>query len=91
MRFVMFYHLLFFSFLQVEIPPPTTGGTLVKEVIIAPSAVPLGVEEEPSSGGVTKEVGQPMQDVQPILSSVPLAAQDPEASQPPVSQDPQPM
>ena len=74
MRFVMFCHLLFFSFLQVEIPPPTTGGTLVKEVIIAPSAVPLGVEKEPSSGGLTKEVGQPMQDVQPILSSVPLAA-----------------
>ena len=66
--------LVFLLLLQVEVPPPTIGGTLVKEVIIATSAVPLGMEEEPPSGGVTEEVGQPMQDVQPILSSVPLAA-----------------
>ena len=32
-----------------------------------------------------------MQDVQPILPSVPLVAQDPEASQPLVPQDPQPV
>ena len=41
------------------------------------------------SGDVTEEVRQPVQDVQPILPSVPLAAQDPEASQPPATQDPQ--
>ena len=58
----------------MEVPLSTIGGTLVKEVIIATSAVPPGMEEEPPSGGVTEEVGQPMQDVQPILSSVPLAA-----------------
>ena len=85
MCFVMFSHLLFFSFLQVEVPPPTIGGTLVKEVKIASSAVPLGVEKEPD---VTKEVGQVVKDVQPTLSSVPLAAQDPEASQPPVPKIP---
>ena len=68
-----------------------TGKTLVKEVITAPSVIPLDVEKEPPSGSVTKEVGQPMQGVQPILPSVPLAAHDPKASQPPISQDPQPM
>ena len=40
---------------------------------------------------MTEEVGQLVQDVQPILPSVPLAAQDPEASQPPATQDPQPV
>ena len=58
----------------MEVPLPTIGGTLVKEVIINTSAVPPGMEEELPSSGVTEEVGQPMQDVQPILSSVPLAA-----------------
>ena len=72
--------LAFLFILQAKVPPPTTGGTLVKEVTIALSAVPLSVEEEPLSGDVTEEVGQPMQDVQPILPSVPLVAQDPEAS-----------
>uniref|UniRef100_A0A7N2MIW2 TIR domain-containing protein n=1 Tax=Quercus lobata TaxID=97700 RepID=A0A7N2MIW2_QUELO len=48
--------------LQVEVPPPTTGGTLVKEVMTASSAVPLGVEKEPD---VTKEVGQPVQTLNP--------------------------
>ena len=38
------------------------------------------VEKEPPSAGVTKEVGQPMQDVQPIPPSIPLAARDPKAS-----------
>ena len=43
-----FYDVLpldFLFLLQVEVPPPTTGGTLVKEVIITHSAVPLGMEE----------------------------------------------
>ena len=57
---------------------------------VAPSTVFPGVGEEPPSGGMTEEVGQPMQGVQPILSSVPLVTQDPEASQPPVAQDLQP-
>ena len=77
--------------LQVEVPPPTTGGTLLEEVITAPSTVSPSVEEEPPSGGVIEEVGQPMQDVQPILPSIPLAAQDSEALQPFVPQDLQPM
>ena len=68
-----------------------TGKTLVKEVITAPFVVPLDVENEPPSGGMIEEVGQPMQGVQPILPFVPLAAHDPKASQPPISQDPQPM
>ena len=65
-----------------------TSGTLVKEVTTAPSAIPLGVEKEPLSGGVIEEVGQPMQVVQPILSSIPLTTQDPEASQPPIPKIP---
>ena len=75
----------------MEVRPPMTSGTLVKEVTIAPSIVPLGMEKEPPSGGVTEEVGQPMQVVQPILSSIPLATQDHEDSQPHIFQDPQPM
>lgn len=54
------FPLAFLFLLQVEVPPSTIGGTLVKEVITAPSAVPLGMEDEPPSGGVTEEVGQPM-------------------------------
>ena len=72
----------FLFFLQVEVPPPTTRGILMEEVATAPSAVSPVMEEEPPSGGVTEEVGQPMQDVHPILPSAPLAAR------PPVSQDP---
>ena len=75
----------------MEVSLPTTGGTLVKKVMTTPSTIPIGVEKEPPSGDVTKEVGQPVKDVQSILPFVPLAAQDPEASQPPVSQDPQPV
>ena len=75
----------------MEVRPPMTSGTLVKEVTIAPSIVPLGMEKEPPNGGVTEEVGQPMQVVQPILSSIPLATQDPEDSQPHIFQDPQPV
>ena len=58
----------------MEIPPPTTGGTLVKEVMTAPSVVPPGVENEPPSGDVTEEVRQLVKDVQPILPFIPLAA-----------------
>ena len=61
MHFVMFCHLVFFLFLlQVEVPPPTIGGTLMEEVIASPSAVYPVMEKEPPSGGVTEEVGQPM-------------------------------
>ena len=66
----------------MEAPPPSTSGPLGEEVIIAPSVVLPGVEEEPLSGGMTEEVSQPMQGVQPI--------QNPKASQLPVSQNPQP-
>ena len=75
--------------LQVEVPPSTTNGTLGEEVIATSSVILLGLEEEPPNGGMTKEVSQPMQGVQPILQSIPLATQDPETLQPPVSQDPQ--
>ena len=44
----------------MEVPPPMSGGTLVKEVITAPFVVPLDVEEESPSAGVTEEVRQPM-------------------------------
>ena len=64
--------------LQVEVPPSTTSGTLGEEVIATSSVILLGVEEEPPNGGMTKEVSQPMQGVQPILQSIPLATQDPE-------------
>ena len=56
--------LLVFLFLfQVEVPPLTTGGTLMEEVTAAPFVVFLVMEKEPPSGGVTEDVGQPMQDV----------------------------
>ena len=80
--FVMFRHIHFFFLLQVEVPPPSTSGTLVKEVMTAQFATHLGVEKEPPSGDVAKEVGQAMKDAQPTLPSAPLAVQDPEASQP---------
>ena len=66
------YTFLFFR-LQVEVPPPTTGETLVKEVMTTPFVVPLRVEKEPFSGDVTKEVGQVVKDDQPTLPSAPLA------------------
>ena len=66
----------------MEAPPPSTSRPLGEEVITTPSAVLLGVEEEPLSGGMTEEVSQPMQGVQPI--------QNPKASQFPISQNPQP-
>ena len=61
--FCDFLPLAFLFILQVEVPPPTTGGTLVKEVTTALSTIPLGVEVDPPSGEVTEEVGQPVQDV----------------------------
>ena len=80
--------LVFLFLLQVKVPPLTTGGTLVEEMIATPSNVSLVMEEEPPNGGVSEEVGQQMQDVQPILPSIPLVAQGPKVSQPPVPQDP---
>ena len=47
MYFVMLYHIPFFFLLQVEVPPPTTSETLVKEVMTTPLAVPLSMENEP--------------------------------------------
>ena len=85
MYFVMFCHLLFFSFCRWR---NLTGGTWVKEVMTIPSVVPPSMENKPPSGDVTEEVGQPVKDVQPILLSVPPATQDPKACQPPVPQDP---
>ena len=55
--------LVFLFLLQVEVPPPTTGGTLMEEVTAAPFVVFPVMEKGPSSGGVTEDVGQPMQDV----------------------------
>ena len=72
--------LVFLFLLQVEVPLPTASGTLVEEVIATFSGVSPVMEKEPPSAGVTKEVGQPMQDVQPIPPSIPLAARDPKAS-----------
>ena len=70
MYFVMFCHLLFFSFCRWR---NLTGGTWVKEVMTIPSVVPPSMENKPPSGDVTEEVGQPVKDVQPILLSVPSA------------------
>ena len=64
-------HTLLFL-LQVEVPPPTTSETLVKEMMTAPFAVPLGVEKEPPSGDVTKEDRQAAKDAQPTLPPAPL-------------------
>ena len=58
--------------LQVKVPPPTTSETLVKEMMTAPFAVPLGVEKEPPSGDVTKEDRQAAKDAQPTLPPAPL-------------------
>ena len=57
----------------MEIPLPTTGRILEEEVVTAPLAAFPSVEEEPPSGGMIEEVGQPMQGVQ--------ATQGPEAYQ----------
>ena len=49
-----------------------TSETLVKEMMTAPFAVPLGVEKEPPSGDVTKEDRQATKDAQPTLPPAPL-------------------
>ena len=46
--------------------PPVTGRTLEEEAVAALSVVFPGVEEEPPSGDIAEEVGQPMQGVQAI-------------------------
>ena len=89
---VLMYSLLLFFifiFLQVEVHSPTTGRTSEEEVVTASSTDFPSMEEEAPGGGITEEVGQPMQGIQSPSSTIPLATQDPEASQPPVSQDPQ--
>ena len=57
------------------------GRALEEETVATLSVAFLGMEEEPPSGDITEEAGQPMQGVQ--------ATQDPEASQLPASQSPQ--
>ena len=44
-------------------PPPMTGRTLEEETIIVLSIAFPGVEEEPPSGDIAEEAGQPMQGV----------------------------
>ena len=48
----------------MEVPPPMAGRILEEEVVIVPFAAFPSVEEEPLSGGMTEEVGHPMQGVQ---------------------------
>ena len=58
---------LLLSFLfKVEVSPPMTGRTLEEETIAALSIVFPSVEEEPPSGDVAEEAGQPMQGVQAV-------------------------
>ena len=52
-----YLHLLLLVFFKVEVPPPTPGRTLEEEMVAALSVAFPGVEEEPSSGGMTEEVG----------------------------------
>jgi len=39
-----------------------TDGAMAKEVVIAPSVVTLGMEEEPPSGGMAEEIRQTVKD-----------------------------
>ena len=57
------------------------GRVLEEEAVTVLSVVFPGMDEEPSSGGMAEETGQPMQGVQ--------TTQDPKASQLPASQSPQ--
>ena len=57
------------------------GRVLEEKTVTAFSVTFPSMEEEPPSGGIAEETGQPMQGVQ--------ATQDPEASQLPASQSPQ--
>ena len=68
---VYIYFILFY--LQVEVPPPTIGRTLEEEVVTTSFASFPGIEKEALGGGMVEEIGQPMQGVQSILSTIPLA------------------
>ena len=68
-----------------------TGGTLVKEVVVAQQPAASGVEREPPSGGMVGKARQAVKDAKPILSSASLAIQDLETSQPRVPQDSKPV
>ena len=46
--------------------PPMTGRTLEEETIVVLSIAFPGVEEEPPSGDIAEEAGQPMQGVQAV-------------------------
>ena len=46
--------------------PPMTGRILEEEMVATLSVVFLGVEEEPPSGDIAEEAGQPMQGVQAV-------------------------
>ena len=48
------------SFFQEEVPPPSGGRTLEEEMATVASQ---GMEEEAPNGGITEEVGQPMQGI----------------------------
>ena len=61
--------------------PPMAGRVLEEKTVTAFFVTFPSMEEEPPSGGIAEETGQPMQGVQ--------ATQDPEASQLPASQSPQ--
>ena len=41
--------------LQVEVPPPVTGGALLEGVVATQPPTALGVENEPPSGCVSRE------------------------------------
>ena len=59
--------------LQVEVPRPVTSGALVKETVTTQSPATLGVEKEPPSGGMAKEVRQAVKDAKSIPSFPSLA------------------
>ena len=46
--------------------PPMTGRTLEEETIVVFSIAFPGVEDEPPSGDIAEEAGQPMQGVQAV-------------------------
>ena len=69
---LLFACLLLSFFFKVEVSPSMTGRTLEEETVATLSVAFPSVEEEPLSGDIAKEVGQPMQGVQAI--------QNPEAS-----------
>ena len=60
---------------------PMAGRVLGEDTVTALSVAFLVMEEEPPSGGMAEETGQPMQGIQ--------TTQNPEASKLPTSQSPQ--